>query len=58
MTTPTDGEWMSADNARTFLGSHAAALDAICSRAYNGLIRAKAEQYIVGGGRPFDDVEL
>jgi Predicted nucleotide-binding protein containing TIR-like domain len=59
MTTPTDGEWMHADDALAFLGtSHADAVDAICSRAYNGLIMAKAEQYIDAGERCFDDVEL
>jgi hypothetical protein len=59
MTTPTDGEWMHADDALAFLGtSHADAVDAICSRASNGLIRAKAEQYIDAGGRRFDNVEL
>jgi predicted nucleotide-binding protein len=54
-----DGEWMHADDALAFLGmGHADAIDAICLRAHNGLIRAKAEQYIDGGGRRFDDVEL
>ena len=37
---------------------HADAIDAICSRAYNGLIKAKAKQYIDGTGRRFGNVEL
>jgi predicted nucleotide-binding protein len=59
MTTPTDGEWMSADEALAFLGtSHAEAVDTIRARAHNGLIKAKAERYIDDGGRSFDGVEL
>jgi hypothetical protein len=58
MTTPTDGEWMSAYEALQFLQQpHAAAATAICSRAYAGMIRAKARRYI-SHGRPEDDVDV
>jgi hypothetical protein len=59
MTTPTDGEWMRVEDALAFLGmGHTDAIDAICLRAYNRLIKAKAEQYIDGTGRHFANVEL
>ena len=58
MTTPTDGEWMSAYEALQFLQQpHAAVATAICSRAYAGMIRAKARRYI-SHGRPEDDVDV
>jgi len=59
MNTSTDGEWMRVEDALAFLGmSRADAIEAICSRAYNGLIKAKAKQYIDGTGRRFGNVEL
>ena len=59
MNTSTDGEWMRAEDALVLLGmSHADAIDAICFRAYNELIKAKAKQYIDGTGRRFGNVEL
>ena len=42
MNTWTDGEWMRVEDALAVLGmSDADAIDAICKRAYNGLIRQK-----------------
>jgi predicted nucleotide-binding protein len=59
MNTSTDDEWMRVEDALAVLGmSRADAIEAICSRAYNGLIKAKAKQYIDGSGRRFSNVEL
>jgi hypothetical protein len=44
MTTPTDGEWMSAIEALEFLQRpQIDAMKAICDRAQVGLIKARAE---------------
>jgi predicted nucleotide-binding protein len=48
MTTPTDGEWMSAAEARQFLHPYVSA-QAICSRAHAGLIKARAKLFIAQG---------
>ena len=59
MTTPTDGEWMSAEDALAFLGMpHAVAVHAICVRAHAGLIKAMAKRYISGDGRSLDDADV
>ena len=56
MTTPTDGEWMSAKEALAFLAMpYGGGRQTICTRAYAGLIRAKAKRYIYEG-RVTDDV--
>jgi predicted nucleotide-binding protein len=57
MTTPTDGEWMSAYEARQFLHSHADAAEAICRRAHAGLIKARAKLFI-SFGEEQTDVEV
>jgi hypothetical protein len=50
MTTPTDGEWMSAHEARESLVSagipYQDAASAICARAHVGLIKARAKRFI------------
>jgi hypothetical protein len=46
MSTPTDGEWMSAYEARQFLNLHADPAEAICRRAHAGLIKARAKVFI------------
>ena len=56
MTTPTDGEWMSAAEARQFLHPHVGA-HAICSRAHAGLIKARAKLFI-SQGMEQTDVEV
>jgi hypothetical protein len=56
MTTPTDGEWMSAAEARQFLHPHVGA-PAICSRAHAGLIKARAKLFI-SQGMEQTDVEV
>ena len=48
MTTPTDGEWMSAHEALQLLQPHVGAR-AIYSRAYAGLIKARAKLFISQG---------
>jgi hypothetical protein len=59
MNTSTDGGWMRVEDALASLGmGHADAIDAICLRAYNGLIKAKAKQYMDGTGRRSGNVEL
>ena len=59
MSTSTDDEWMRVEDAFAFLGmSHGEAIDAICLRAYSGLIKARAKQYIDGTGRRFGNKEL
>ena len=47
MTTPTDGEWMSAYEALQFLQlPQTDATKAICDRAQVGLIKARAKLFI------------
>jgi predicted nucleotide-binding protein len=59
MTTPTDGEWMSAEDALAFLGMrHDLAAHTICTRAYRGLIKARAKLYIDATERGSEDVEV
>jgi predicted nucleotide-binding protein len=57
MTTPTDGEWMSADEALQFLQQPAAAARAICTRAHAGMIWTRARRY-VSYGKSEDDVDV
>jgi predicted nucleotide-binding protein len=57
MTTPTDGEWMSAYEARQFLQPHADAASAICRRAHAGLVKARAKWFI-GFDEQQTDVEV
>jgi predicted nucleotide-binding protein len=52
-------EWMRAEDALAYLGvPHFAAADTICTRAYNGMIKARAKRYISPTGRASDDVEV
>jgi hypothetical protein len=50
MSTPIDGEWMSAQEALDFLLSfkmcYADAVSTICTRAHTGLIKARAKVFI------------
>jgi predicted nucleotide-binding protein len=50
MTTPTDGEWMSAQEALDFLLSlkihYGDAVSTLCTRAHTGLIKARAKVFI------------
>jgi predicted nucleotide-binding protein len=57
MTTPTDGEWMSAYEALSFLHPHAGGARAIYSRAHAGLIKARAKLFI-SQGMEQTDVEV
>ena len=54
MTTPTDGEWMSAAEARQFLHPYAVSARAICTRAHEGLIKARAKLFISQGMKQTD----
>jgi hypothetical protein len=55
MTTPTDGEWMSAYEALQFLQLlRTDAARAICARARAGLVKARAKLLIYGGQRHYD----
>ena len=59
ITTPTDGEWMSAQEALDCLGlGFANAAQAICAHAFAGLVQAKARRFLVPGTPDDDDVEL
>jgi hypothetical protein len=59
MTTPTDGEWMSAQEALDCLGlDFANAAHAICAHAFAELVQAKARRFLVHGTPAEDDVEL
>ena len=58
MTTPTDGEWMSAIEALEFLQLPLAdAMKAICDRAQVGLIKARAK-LLISEGKKRRDVEV
>jgi hypothetical protein len=58
MTTPTDGEWMSAKEAREYLTSRGMnSLDAaiaICTRANAGLVATRAKTFLTEGRRRSD----
>jgi hypothetical protein len=56
MTTPTDGEWMSAYEARQFLQIPDTE-GAICRRAFAGLIKARAK-LLISQGKEKTDVEV
>ena len=61
MTTPTDGEWMSAYEARQVLRQLPDAAEAICRRARVGLIKARAKLLIIHDKEETDeetDVEI
>jgi predicted nucleotide-binding protein len=57
LTTPTHGEWMSAQEARQFLHPYAVSARAICTRAHAGLIKARAKLFI-SQGMEQTDVEV
>jgi predicted nucleotide-binding protein len=56
MTTPIDGEWMSASEALKSLSSmnYVDAVNTICTRAHAGLIQARAKLFIKNGKRQSD----
>jgi predicted nucleotide-binding protein len=59
ITTPTDREWMSAQEALDYLGlGFAQGAYAICAHASAGLVQAKARRFLVHGAPDDDDVEL
>jgi predicted nucleotide-binding protein len=60
MTTPTDGEWMSAQEALDYLGPppFPNGARAICRNAGAKLVRAKARRFLVHGTPDDDDVEI
>jgi predicted nucleotide-binding protein len=59
MSTPTDGEWMSAQEALDCLGlGFADGTRAICLNAFAGLVLAKARRFLNHGTPAGDDVEI
>jgi predicted nucleotide-binding protein len=59
MTTPTDGEWISAQEALDCLGlGFANGAHAICVHAFAELVQAKARRFLIHGAPADDDVEI
>ena len=54
-----DEEWIGAASAIALLGmTHFLATRTICKRAHAGLIKARAERFIIRDGRPVDNVDI